>query len=212
MGIENRGRYFVIEGTVGCGKTTVIERLKKDYPRIMFVREPGGTPFAEKIRDAVQGLNGYSVDPYASYFGYTSQRADLIRGKVIPALESGEDVLSDRNWISSLAYQANESVSRLVIMLTSLIATRGLRPDLLIYYDLDPKIGLQRKGKNLDRDRYDVKDLLYHNGVRKRYHEIEKFGGHVFVKKWVTIDASRSKEEVYQNTLEVLDKAALKIN
>ena len=103
-----RGKFVVIEGGVGCGKTTQLNLLKKDLKKNWeFYREPGSTEFGEKVRDAVQGLHNYEVEEYASMFGYSAARANLIRGVIIPKLKSGVNILLDRYWYSTYAYQGS---------------------------------------------------------------------------------------------------------
>src|SRR3989344_4717332 len=106
----NKGKFIVIEGGVGSGKSTVYNKLKRRFKNWKFYREPGSTPFGERIRKAVQGLYHYPVDKYAAVFGYSAARANLIRTKIIPDLKKGRVVLLDRFWYSTYAYQGAEGV------------------------------------------------------------------------------------------------------
>ncbi|MFC1626032.1 dTMP kinase, partial [Patescibacteria group bacterium] len=97
----NKGKFIVIEGGVGSGKTTKIDLLKKYLGKGWeFYREPGGTEYGEKVRDAVQGLYSYPVDGHAALFGYSAARANLIRGVIIPKLRKGINIVLDRYWYS----------------------------------------------------------------------------------------------------------------
>ena len=192
----------MIEGGVGCGKTTQIKFLKKDLKSWEFYREPGSTKFGEKVRDAVQGIHNYNVEEYAAMFGYSAARANLIRGVVIPKLKKGINIALDRYWYSTYAYQGSNGASKKTIEKMSKIATDGLKPNLVIFYDLDPKVGMKRKSGHQDSDRYDIKELKFHKKVRIGYHELAKKVGRI----WKTIDASKSIDEVHAETQKLLKK------
>jgi len=194
---------------VGCGKSTqffLLEDLTsgKNWRR---TREPGGTIFGEKIRYLVQDEKDRktSIHPYAALFAYSSSRANLIRGFLIPEINSGTNVLQDRYWFSTFAYQGAEGVSKPVIWLVSAIATRMLKPDLVIHYDVLPEIGMQRKMDAIDSDRYDEMQLEFHRKVRRNYHQIRKFYPGI----WRTIDASQSREKVFEDTKKVLSEFSI---
>lgn len=200
---ELKGKFIVIEGGVGCGKTTQSELLKKDLGKGWeFYREPGGTEFGEKVRDAVQGLHNYDVEEYASMFGYSAARANLIRGVIIPKLKSGKNIVLDRYWYSTYAYQGSNGASKATIIKISKIATDDLKPDLVLFFDLDPKIGIARKEGCKDADRYDIKKLAFHSKVRESYKEIGKILG----RRWKVINASKSIEDVHKEVLGALKK------
>lgn len=197
---------MVIEGGVGCGKTTQIDLLKKKLTKNWeYYREPGGTEFGERVRDAVQGLHNYDVNGYAALFGYNAARANLIRGVIIPKLLKGKNIVLDRYWYSTYAYQGSDGVTKKEVEMVSNIAANNLVPDLVIFYDLDPKIGMQRKLGHKDSDRHDVKKIDFHRKVRKNYHELgRKIGRH-----WYQIDASKSIEEVQEKTISLLKKSKI---
>lgn len=206
---QERGKFVVLEGGVGCGKSTqffLLEDLTsgKNWRR---TREPGGTIFGEKIRYLVQDEKDRktSIHPYAALFAYSSSRANLIRGFLIPEINSGTNVLQDRYWFSTFAYQGAEGVSKPVIWLVSAIATRMLKPDLVIHYDVLPEIGMQRKMDAIDSDRYDEMQLEFHRKVRRNYHQIRKFYPGI----WRTIDASQSREKVFEDTKKVLSEFSI---
>lgn len=200
--MKKRGKFVVIEGGLGCGKTTQINLLKKVLKKNWeFYREPGGTPYGERVRDAVQGLHDYEVNRFAAMFGYASSRADLIRSVVIPCLEKGKNIVLDRYWYSSWAYQGSEAPKRIVEEVNK-IAIDNLVPDLIIHYDLDPKIAMARKSGKEDADRYDLKKIDFHKKVRKNYKELSKKVG----KKWNTIDASQTIDAVHEETIKLLKK------
>ncbi len=200
-----QGKLIVIEGGVGCGKTTQTALLIKDLKGWELYHEPGSTPYGEKVRDAVQGLHGYGVEEHAAMFGYAASRANLIRGLVIPKLNKGVNIILDRYWYTTYAYQGSNGVADEIIISVNKIATAGLKPDLILFYDLNPKIGMQRKSGREDTDRYDVKKLEFHKKVRRRYHKLGKKIG----KNWKVVDASKTIEEVHSETLKILKKSKI---
>jgi dTMP kinase len=196
------GKFVVIEGGVGCGKTTVYNKLKGEFKKWKYYREPGSTPFGERVRKAVQGLYHYPVDKYAAVFGYNAARANLIRTKVIPDLKKGKTVVLNRYWFSTYAYQGAEGVDKKKIVEISSLASDGLMPNLVIHLDQDPKIGLSRKVGKKDADRYDIKKLVFHKKLRKNYLELAK----IYEKIWRVVDASQDKKKVYSDVLHQLKK------
>lgn len=142
---RKRGVFISFEGTEGAGKSSVISILAKKlraHTPVCVTREPGGTPAAEKIRSCVIRN---SVQPMTELFLMQASRAEHVHEKIRPELTAGHWVLCDRFSDSSLAYQGHarglgwDQVSRL-----NSLATGGLRPDLSIFLDVDPKIGLAR--------------------------------------------------------------------
>lgn len=200
--MKKKGKFIVVEGGVGCGKTTQVELLKKNLKGWEFYYEPGSTEYGEKVRDAVQGLHNYKVEEYAAMLGYLSARANLVRGVIIPKLNKGKNIILDRYWYSTYAYQSSNGVSEKTIELISKIATNNLEPDIVIFYDLDPRIGMERKSGHKDSDRYDIKSIEFHKRVRRSYHEL----GRKIGKRWKIIDASKSIEEIHQKTLDLLKR------
>lgn len=200
--MKKSGKLLVIEGGVGCGKTTQIALLKKELKGWEFYREPGSTEYGEKVRDAVQGLHSYKVEEYAAMFGYMAARANLIRGVIIPKLLKGKNIILDRYWYSTYAYQGSNGANKKIIEQVSKIAVGSLKPDLVIFYDLSPKIGMKRKAGHKDSDRYDVKKIDFHNKVRRSYRQLGKKIGKI----WKSVDASKSIEEVHEETLKLLKK------
>lgn len=202
-----RGKLLVFEGGAGSGKTTQIGRLHKErMSEWQFYREPGGTAYGEAIRQAVQGIETqYKVEPYAQMFAYASTRANLIRGVVIPALEAGYNVGLDRYWYSSFAYQGAEGVNRLIIWAVNMVATKGLKPNLVLHYDLNPAVGMNRKKGSADLDKYDMASLAEYEKRRANYSILAR----IYSDVWRRIDASKSIEEVYADSVAVLEEAGM---
>lgn len=195
--------FVVLEGGSGSGKTTVIESLKKKFTDFSFLREPGGTDFGELMRKAVQQTEGIEIDPMASFLAYSASRANLVAYEILPRLRGekvSEGVFLDRYWYSSYAYQGSERVDRATIMQISKLASKGVEPLRAIYFDLDPAIAMERKSGCGDVDRYDQKEFEFHQKVREAYWELVKGSPEL----WRVVDASESREEVWEQTLGIL--------
>ena len=200
-----KGKFVVIEGGSGSGKSTQIKLLKKKLPKGWeFYREPGSTKFGEKVRDVVQGIHNYHVDEYAALFAYSAARANLVRKIIIPKLKKGINIILDRYWYSTYAYQGTK-VSKSEIEKVSKIATGDLIPDLVIFYDVDPEVGIRRKSKRIDADRYDLKDLEFHKKVRKNYTKLSR----KFEKFWFNVDGSKDIKSVEEETFRILKKCRM---
>ncbi|OGM62891.1 dTMP kinase [Candidatus Woesebacteria bacterium RIFCSPLOWO2_01_FULL_39_21] len=201
-----RGNFLVFEGNSGVGKTTQLSKLSKLLDWTTFI-EPGGTEFGLGIRDIVQGVNRkYEIDPYAALLAYSASRANLIRTEIRPRLEKGEDVLLDRYWYSTFAYQGAQGVSKPIVWAVSWLATGGLRPDAVLHYDLIPEIALQRKAGNSDVDRFDIMKIEFHRRVRANYRQLARIPRVLpgMPDKWITIDASGSIDQIYNNSVSIL--------
>jgi dTMP kinase len=214
MNIE-RGKLFVVEGGVGCGKTTQLNLLAKELGEGWnYYSEPGGTVFGEMMRSAVQsrmsgGLEGksYPVHPYAALFAYNAARANLLNLKVIPDLKAGINVGLDRYWYSTFSYQGAEGVFKPLIWAICLVASRNLKPEVVLHYDLLPEVGLKRKAESSqsDIDRYDEMNVWFHRKVRKNYYQLKL----LFPEIWEVIDASKSIEEIKEDSIRALRKHGL---
>lgn len=197
--------FLVIEGMSMAGKSTALAGIEEYLVGWKQVREPGGTEYGDAIRQVVQQTEfTRPVDPLASFLSYSASRAQLVSEVVMPFLESGGSLISDRWWYSSYAYQgAGEGVDKAFIRAVSMKVTRGLRP-LVLMFDLAPELLLERKMRKLDLDRYDVKSLDFFAKVREGYKEL---GDNT--DNWRVIDASKTPAEVIEQCLEILNEFGL---
>ena len=192
--------FVVVEGMSSSGKSTAVRGMDEYLVDWVKVREPGGTEFGDLIRTVVQQTEfGHPVDPLAAFLGYSASRAQLVSEVIMPQLVDGKNVISDRWWYSSYAYQGGgEGLDRGFIRTVSLKVTRGLVP-LTLFFDLVPEVVLERRGAKEDLDRYDLQAIDFFARVRQAYLELGEQVDH-----WRVIDASQSRDKVVQDCLEVL--------
>src|SRR3989338_9727313 len=100
-----RGKFMVVEGGEGSGKTTVGERLKLEFPDAVYTQDPGGTALGEEVRKLLMSDQTAGIDTRAELLLFLAGRAQLVAEVVKPALESGKHVISNRFGLSSIAYQ-----------------------------------------------------------------------------------------------------------
>jgi dTMP kinase len=152
------GFFMVVEGPEGAGKTTLTRALAERFRHAgvepTLVREPGGTPAAEALRNEL--LNGEREwTPEAELLYIAAARADLVAKVIRPALAAGRVVLSDRFDLSTIAYQvAGRGLPRLMVDWINHAATGGLVPHLILVLDIPADLGRVRQlaaGKTLDR-------------------------------------------------------------
>jgi dTMP kinase len=144
----------------------------------------------------------------AAFMAYSSSRANLVNLEILPTLtgiKEPQGVFLDRYWFASYAYQGSEKVSKAVIVEISKLVTGGLMPDLVLHYDLLPELAMARKAGCEDVDRYDMKELDFHNRVRDSYLELSVQYPNI----WKVIDASKTKEEVLADSLVALRERGL---
>ncbi|WP_027093356.1 dTMP kinase [Cohnella thermotolerans] len=199
----SKGKFITIEGGEGSGKTTLIEaltkRLREAGHEVMATREPGGIPIAEAIRAIVLDRENTAMDARTEALLYAAARRQHLAEKVMPALQQGVTVLCDRFVDSSLAYQGYaRGLGIDAVGEINRFATEGCEPDLTIYLDLEPEIGLKRIRANEAREvnRLDVEGLAFHRRVREGYLLVAER----YPERIVKIDASEKAEAVAEKT------------
>ena len=199
--------FITFEGPDGSGKSTVIktiyERLVNEKYNILLTREPGGTPIAEKIRTVILDNENIALDPRAEALLYAASRRQHLVEKIWPALKEGKIVLCDRYLDSSLAYQGggrNLGVEN--VLNINLFATENTYPDLTIFFNVSPEVGLSRVSQDKKRvaDRLDNESENFHDKVYETFLELTK----KYKDRIVVIDASKPLNEVIENTYKIL--------
>lgn len=174
------GKFITFEGGEGAGKSTQLarlaERLRAAGAGVLSLREPGGTPFGEKMRDVLKHP-GSAIRPAAEALLFASCRAQLVADVIAPALAAGQVVLCDRFIDSTVAYQAGgRGLDRALIEAANRLACGAVRPDLTILLDLDPSRGLGRASERDQGqpDRFEVLGADFHRKVRDLYHALAR--------------------------------------
>ncbi len=193
-----KGLFITFEGPDGSGKTTVstsvVERLQKEGYQVKYTREPGGSNIAEEIRNIILDPKNTEMDARCEALLYAAARRQHLVEKVLPALNAGITVISDRFVDSSLAYQGyGRNIGMEEIYSINMFAIEGKLPDKTIYLDVDAQTGLERINANRTTlDRLDAESEAFHNRVYEGYEKVvEKYKD-----RMVIIDASRPVEEV----------------
>ncbi len=204
--------FVTFEGGEGSGKSTAIkslvDKLQKEGYEIVLTREPGGTPISEQIRDVILNKENTAMDPVTEALLYAASRRQHVEEKVRPALKEGKIVLCDRFLDSSLAYQGGaRGLGMDLILKINEPAINGLWPDVTIFFDLKPEVGLARINANSNREvnRLDVEKMEFHQKVRASFLELAER----YPDRYVIIDASKTPEEVAEEAYDAL-KAKLK--
>ncbi|HVY53227.1 MAG TPA: dTMP kinase [Gammaproteobacteria bacterium] len=171
------GKFITIEGIEGAGKSTAIkfieEYLRQANKDIVVTREPGGTPFAENIRQLL--LNPKieeEVDPKTELLLMFASRAQHLSQLILPALAQNKWVVSDRFVDATYAYQsAGRGIDAKWISLIEDFVVGTLRPNATILLDIDPALGLARSKKRGPQDRFEQEKVEFFDKVRAAYLE-----------------------------------------
>ncbi len=204
--VMKKGLFITFEGPDGSGKTTVstavVERLQKEGYQVKYTREPGGSKIAEEIRSVILDPKNTEMDARCEALLYAAARRQHLVEKVLPALEEGITVISDRFVDSSLAYQGyGRGIGMDEVYSINMFAIEGRLPDKTIYLDIDAKTGLDRINANrTSLDRLDQESEDFHNLVHKGYEEVVN----VYKDRMVIIDASKDVESVIEESYQVL--------
>ena len=211
-----RGKFIVFDGGEGCGKSTQARLLRGHLERngvaVLPVHDPGATKIGEMIREILLNPTNTDMGMRCEMLLYMASRAQMMVEKILPALQQGHVVISDRFVSSTLAYQlGGDGLSAKEIRDVAEVAIKGRWPDLTLIFDLPveasqtrvrPKFSLfpddPRAG--LDLDRIEQRSLDYHAQVRKNYLDQVKLDP----KRYKVIDAARSVEEVHEDVVKAV--------
>lgn len=201
-----KGLFITFEGPDGSGKTTVSTavclRLAGEGYNLQYTREPGGSKIAEEIRDVILDPANTAMDARTEALLYAASRRQHLVEKVIPALNKGITVISDRFIDSSLAYQGYaRGIGMDAVYDINRFAVEGHMPDKTIYLDVDAETGLKRINAHRDYlDRLDQESLDFHQKVHEGYQKvIEKYKDRMII-----IDASRDVNEVIEDAYQAV--------
>lgn len=197
-----RSKFIVIEGLEGAGKTNahniVVQTLQEHgVTELVFTREPGGTVLAEKLRSLVLDIKSVGeevISDNAEVLLFYAARVQLVDTVIKPALARGACVIGDRHDLSTQAYQGGGRGIDATMLSTLREAVLGdFAPDLTLYLDVTPEVGLKRARARGELDRIEQESFDFFNRTRARYLELAAATPSV-----VTIDATLPLDEVSQ--------------
>src|SRR3989344_2028499 len=187
------GKFIIVDGCEGSGKTTILKWFAETAlgKKFLITHEPGGTPYAEEIRNLILHSQYAGQSNAETQFGLQwAQRAEHLKYCIKPTLNKGVNVVSDRFDSSTFAYQICAQKARYLEKLfwqTREVFLRERKPDLYIFFDVDPKIGLERVASRKEKKtHFDRRELAFHKQVRAGFLEFLKYVPHE------VIDANQS--------------------
>ncbi|MBL0624583.1 dTMP kinase [Aeromonas veronii] len=190
-------KFIVIEGLEGAGKSSAV-RYVTDYlqrhgiNRIECTREPGGTPLAERMRAIIKEVHDERLTIEAELLLMYASRVQLVETRIKPALADGVWVVGDRHDLSSQAYQGGgRGIDAQLIGAIKQAVLGNFKPDLTLYLDIDPALGLQRARHRGELDRIELEQLSFFERTRTRYLELAAKDDSI-----VVIDAAQTPEQV----------------
>lgn len=201
-----KGIFISFEGNDGSGKSSAIQAIYNELINnnadVILTREPGGSKIAEKIRTIILDVDNLGMDPKTEAMLYAASRREHLVKKIIPALEEGKIVLSDRYLDSSLVYQGiARGIGIKEIYDLNKFAIDEYLPDLTIMIAVRPEIGMSRiKNNRHELDRLELEKIEFHNKVYEGYKTV----ANLYPDRIVMIDGEKSKEEVLRETTKVV--------
>ncbi len=201
------GLFITIEGTDGSGKSTQIDLLSKYLTskgyNVICTREPGGTPISEKIREIIIDKNNSDMTDMTEAMLYAAARAQHVSQVIIPALNEGDIVISDRFTDSSVVYQGfARSMGERFIKNINKYATGDLDPDITFLLKLKPEEGLARKKAQAELDRLEAEKFSFHQRVYDGYVRLAKR----HKERIKVIDALKSIDEIHSEIVEGIEE------
>ena len=194
-----RGKFITFEGIDGAGKTTQIQALQRFLTdrgiEVVRTREPGGTPLGEKIRALL--LND-DMNLMAETLLFFAARSQHITDVIVPALQRGAWVLSDRFTDATYAYQVGgKGFEAQKVLALEAMVQEGFGPDKTVVFDLDPAIAAKRLATTREPDRFEKENRDFFTRVRNAYLERAQADP----KRFLTLDASLAPEAITQELL-----------
>ncbi len=200
------GKFITFEGPEGSGKTSVIkgvvEFLTNEGYRILTTREPGGNKIAESIRNIILDNNNTEMDAHAEALLFAASRSQHFSEVILPALQDNKILLCDRFIDSSLAYQGHaRGLGIDKVYEINKFAIGDLLPDLTLFIDVPPKVGLKRVFSNTRKvDRLDLETLEFHEKVYEGYMIIAK----KYENRFKIVDGTQPVEKVIKDAIKII--------
>jgi dTMP kinase len=205
-----KGKFISFEGPDGSGKTSVIKVVEKYFIdkgyEVIITREPGGIKISEKIRDIIHDVEHTEMDPRTEALLYAASRSQHLHQKIIPAVNAGKIILCDRYVDSSLAYQGyGRNLGFDEVLAINMFAIDGVFPDLTIFVDVKPEIGLERvfATEEREKNRLDLEPLKFHKKIYNGYLELLK----KYPNRIQRINGEQAMELVAQEAIDLIKKS-----
>ncbi|OIQ48156.1 MAG: dTMP kinase [Gammaproteobacteria bacterium MedPE] len=198
-------KFIVIEGLEGAGKSTAIGHIMSvlnthNINNVVSTREPGGTPLAEAMRALVKEAHAdEELTIQSELLLMYAARSQLVERVIKPALAAGQWVVGDRHDLSSQAYQGGGRGLKGIMAPIKNAVLGDFKPDLTLYLDIDPTLGLSRAQARGELDRIEQNALSFFQRAREVYLEAARNDNSV-----VKIDASQSIDKVAQDIEDAL--------
>ncbi|MGJ8680928.1 dTMP kinase [Paraglaciecola sp.] len=198
--MQTKGKFIVIEGLEGAGKSTAVsiisDAITSAGHTLVNTREPGGTAMAEAIRECVKSdWKDEKVTVEAELLLMYAARVQLVKNVILPNLEQGHWVLGDRHDMSSRAYQGGgRKINSDMIESLRTITLNGFEPDFTLYLDVEPKEGLKRAKGRGELDRIEQEDLSFFERTRDKYLAMAKQD-----KNCVVINTMQDMQDVHKD-------------
>jgi len=200
-----KGIFIVLEGPDGSGKSTMAKKIGQYFSEngreIEFTREPGGTDISEKIRELILDRNNTEMNFRTEALLYAAARAQLVSEKIIPWLEAGKIVISERFVYSSLVYQGlGRGLGIDEVKKINDFGIAGLKPDMVLLLDVNPEKALNRKLDIDGGDRIENENISFHRDVYEGYKKLAQFCPEIR-----TINAERTIEEIFDEIMGIIN-------
>jgi dTMP kinase len=203
--MTQKSLLITFEGGEGSGKTTqsqiLHDTLKEKGFEVTKTREPGGTKFAEIIREILVQGESNKIDNVSELFLFAAARADHVKKVIKEYLKNNKIVICDRFIDSTLAYQGYAgNIDLDIVRDVNKISIGEVYPDLTFILYIDPTKGIERAlGENNKETRFEEKDIIYHNKIRDGYMNIARDNPH----RCVVLNGTNDKEHISKKILEL---------
>jgi len=202
-----RGKFIVLDGPDGAGKSTQIKRLDRALSEhgvaVLSCRDPGGTKIGERIRSVLLDHDLSEMDPTCETFLFMASRAQLLGEVIRPALDAGKAVLCDRFVSSTCAYQGAAGFDPRRVIEVGRFAVGDLWPHLTVVIDVEIEAGLSRiahRNGDAGGDAMERRSVAFHHRVRDIYHELPDY----YPSPVRLVDGRGDAQTVHQRILECL--------
>ena len=210
--MKQNSLLITFEGGEGSGKTTqsqiLYNTLKEKGFEVIKTREPGGTKFAETIREILVQGESNKINNISELLLFAAARADHVQKVIKECLKDNKIVICDRFTDSTLAYQGYAGNLDLgIVKEVNRISIGEISPDLTFIFDIDPTLGIERAlGENNKETRFEEKDIIYHKKIRDGYMDIARDNPDRCVVINGTIDMEQISKKILELTLDKINE------